>query len=215
MRGQLISQPSGFASVLTDVQLVSGKTTRVQTAMEAEWFNETRDQYLAQTKFTETTDLRDLDRLLVLELMIFRWTQQLSAGVDYEGFEVNAEQLRRNVKEYSDQLNKIKESMGLSKKTRDDAANDGDFSAWITELKRRAKIFGIHRETQLRMALILMNDLSAIVSSYDRSDTEERAKLGFPDVDSIIGWIRDVMLPEYEAVDAHFREHVQRFWTRG
>lgn len=201
-------------STLIDVQLVSGKTTKVMSTLEAEWFDETRDAYLAQTKFTETTDLRDLDRLLVMELMMFRWTQWLSAGVDYEGFETAAETVRKNIKEYSDQINKVKESMGLNKKARDDSANDGDFAQWLGDLKARAKIFGVHREKQLQVALTLFNQMSGIITTYDRSDAEERIKSGFATEESIVTWIRTVALPTYAQVDEHFRENEQRYWIR-
>jgi len=212
-------EPSGIVTSLgganlIDVQLVSGKTSKVMTELEAEWFNETRDSYLAQTKFTETTDLRDLDRLLVMELMMFRWTQWLSAGVDYEGFETPAEAVRRNIKEYSDQINKVKESMGLNKRARDDAANDGNFAQWLSDLKARAKIFGVHREKQLQVALTLFNQLSGIVNTFDRGDAEERAKAGFESEEKIVEWIRKVAIPRYHEVDAHFRENEQRYWIR-
>lgn len=208
-------QPDGtLVNSLFEVKLVSGKTLSVMTELEAEWYNESRDSYLEQTKFTDATDLRDLDRLLILELMIFRWTQHLAAGVDYEGFEVKSEDIRRNIKEYSDQLNKVKESMGLNKKARDDAANDGNLAAYISDLKSRAKIFGIHRERQLTVALTLFNELSGIIGSYDRSDKEEREKLGFPDEHSILEWLRHVALPKYKQLDEHFRTHEQRYWVR-
>lgn len=206
--------PTPLLTELYDVDLVSGKTAKVQSRLEADWFCETRDTYLEQTKFTDTTDLRDLDRLLILELMVFRWTQHLSAGVDYEGFPAQPEPLRRNIKEYSDQINKVKESMGLNKRARDDAANDGNFSAWLSDLKSRAKIFGIHRERQLTEALSLFQELSGIVNSFDRSDSEERIKLGFETEKDIVDWVRKVAMPQYHEVDAYFREHEQRYWIR-
>jgi hypothetical protein len=67
------------------VRMVSGKLTTVQTAAEAEFYVESQAAYLSQTKFTENTDLKDLDRLLVLELMVFRWQQHLFSGQDYDG----------------------------------------------------------------------------------------------------------------------------------
>lgn len=196
------------------VQLVSGKDVTVQTDAEADWFVTTRNAYTGELKFTEKTDLIDLDRMLVLELMIFRWTQHLSAGLDYDGDMVNEKELTANLKLYSDQLNKVKESMGLSKKARDDSANEGNFAAWLGDVKSRAKIFGIHREKQLTKALALMNELSTVVGSFDRADEEERRKLGFEDEKEIVEWVRDIMLPEYHALDAYFREHEQRYWVR-
>lgn len=198
----------------TSVQLVSGKSAMVQTVQESEWFNETRDSYTKDLKLTEATDLRDLDRLLVLELMVFRWTQQLASGTDYDGDMIDDEQVRKNIKEYSDQINKVKESMGLSKKIRDAAAAEGNFAAWLSDLKSRAKVFGIHREKQLGKALTLMNELFAIVGAFDRADQEERKKLGFEDEKEILDWIRSTMKAEFVAVDDYFREHEQRYWIR-
>jgi len=196
------------------VRLVSGKVVTVMTQTEAEWFEETRDAYESELKFTERTDLVDLDRLLVLELMIFRWTQWIASGTDYDGDMADEKKLTGDIKLYSDQLNKVKESMGLNKKSRDAMASEGNFAAWLSDVKSRAKIFGIHRVKQLTKALALMNELSTVVGAFDRSDEEERRKLGFEDEKAIVAWVRETMLPEYHAIDAYFREHEQRYWVR-
>lgn len=209
-----VNHPEFDGITRVEVSMVSGETLQVQGDTEARWYNATRAQYAEQLHFTETTDLRDLDRLLVLELMVFRWTQQLAAGRDYTGFEIDEDQLRKNIKEYSEAVTKIKESMGLTKKARDDAANSGDFASWLANVKMRAKAFGVHREHQLSKALVLMNELFSILNAYDRSDGEERAKLGFETDKDILEWIRNTMQPEYRAVDEHFREHDQRYWVR-
>lgn len=114
----------------------------------------------------------------------------------------------------SDQINKIKETMGLSKKSREDSLADGNFSAWLTDLKARAKLFGVHREGQLTKALVLMKELFTVVNSFDRSDAEERRKLGFETEAEILDWIRQVMQPEFNALDEYFRAHSQRYWIR-
>lgn len=209
-----MSTPNVPGVDLTQVKLVSGKVVTVQTRLEAEWFNETRTIYLDETKFTEATDLRDLDRLLVLELMIFRWTQHLAAGTDYYGHTTNDEQVRKNIKEYSDQINKLKDSLGLSKKLRDETANDGNFSGYISDLKARAKAFGIHREKQNTKGLSLIKELFTIVDTFDRSDPEERRKIGFETERDIVEWIHNVMQPEFDALDDYFKDHEQRYWVR-
>lgn len=149
------------------VSMVSGSLTQVQTDQEAAYSQESRDAYLTQTKFTENTDVKDSDRLLVLELMIVRWQQHLFAGMDYDGDMVNEKQLSADIKLYSDQINKIKESMGLSKKAREEAQADGNFSAWLTDLKTRAKLFGHHRENPLTKTLVVFKKLFTIVNTYD------------------------------------------------
>jgi hypothetical protein len=196
------------------VNLVSGKPLSVQTREEQEWFNETRTAYLAETKFTERTDLLDLDRLLVLELMVYRWTQHLASGQTYEGDFVDEKKTIADIKLYSDQINKLKTTMNLTKAARDDMANDGNFALWLADLKARAKMFGVHRERQLTKALTLMMELSTVVGTFDRADVEERRKTGFEDEKEIVDWIRRTMLPEFHEIDEHFRTNSQRYWVR-
>lgn len=197
-----------------NVRLISQKEITVQTDLEAEWFNETRDGYLHDLKFTEQTDLADLDRVLVQELMIFRWTQQISKGEDYEGDPVDAKQMAMDIRAFSDQISKLKENMAISKKQRDSAANDGNFSAWFTDVKDRARRFGIHRQQQLTQMISLGKELFYIVDTFDRSDEEERNKMGFPTEKAILEWVRDTMKPEFDALDKYFREHEQKLWIR-
>lgn len=196
------------------VRNVAGEELTVLTLAEQRWFESSRDTYLDQTKFTETTDLRDLDRVLFLELMVFRLSQQLAVGHDYDGFEIDDNALRRHVREYSEQITRLKASMGLTKAARDEATSGASVATYISNLLQRAKLFGIHREQQLTRALVLMNELSSVVGAFDRSDTEERAKLGFEDEKEIVEWIRTVMLPEFRSIDEHFRQHQQRYWIR-
>lgn len=201
-------------SNLRHVSMVSGQPLQVQGDDEVAWFEATRDKYLDETKFSDATDLRDLDRLLILELMVYRWTVHLASGVDYEGDIADEEQLRKNIKDYSSQIDSIKKAMGLNKAARDAEANEGNVADYIQNLKARAKAFGIHRERQLRKALELMNELHAIVGAFDRSDQEEREKIGFESEAEILEWVRNTMLPEYTAIDEHFRQNEQKFWVR-
>lgn len=197
-----------------EVELCSGETLQVQTEVEQRWFNQIKERYLRETRLTETTDLQDMDRLLCLELLMFRWNQHLASGYDYDRNMVDDDLLRKQVKEQSEAITRLKGSLSLDKKTRDAALNEGNFAAWFADVKRRAKIFGIHRENQLNAALSLMNELSGIVGAYDRSDEEERKKLGFESPADIVEWVRETMLPKFHEIDAHFIEHEQKMWTR-
>lgn len=196
-----------------DVALISGAVAKVMTQEEADWFVTSRDKYLDETRFTENTDVQDLDRLLQLELVLFRWNQWMLQGVDYEGSLLNESDMARRIKDQTDSINRLKEQMGLSKKSRDSHAASVN-ERW-DDLKRRAKEFGYHREEQLRKALVLMNELSAIVGSFDRSDAEERGRLGFDNEHEILEWVRNTMIPEFKEIDDYFRANKQRFWQRG
>jgi hypothetical protein len=81
-------------------------------------------------------------------------------------------------------------------------------------VKRRAKLFGLHRETQLSVALALQNEIAATVGAFDRSDLEERRKLGFETEKDIVGWLREYVIPKYAELDRHFTQNEQRLWKR-
>lgn len=196
------------------VELCSGEGLMVQTEVEQHWFQHTKGRYLEQTKFTETTDLQDMDRLLCLELLMFRWNQHLASGRDYENNIIDDDLLRKQVKEQSSAITQLKQSLGLDKKTRDAVLSEGNFAVWLADVKRRAKLFGIHREDQLQKALALMNELAGIVSTFDRSDADERKKLGYETEAEILKWIRERMIPDFQAVDQHFVENEQKLWKR-
>ena len=197
-----------------DVTLVTGETLQVQSAQERNWFERSKRQYLTENKFTEHTDMVDLDRLLCLELLAFRWNQHLAGGVDYEECIVDEELLRRKLKDQTEAITRLKSAMGLTKEARNKVLEAGNFAEYVARLRQRAKEFGVKREEELRHALVLMNELSAIVGSYDRSDQEERRKLGFETEHEILQWVRETMLPEFRRIDAYFREHKQRFWKQ-
>jgi hypothetical protein len=198
---------------LVSVSRVTDGVLQVQGRSEAAWYDATRDSYMAQTHFSETTDLQDLDRLLSLELLVHRWVGFLASGRDYTGAQVDEEGLKKSLREYSAELVKVKDSMGLSRKVRDAAANNGDFASYVAQLRIRAKEFGIHREKQVALALNLMNDLSAHVGAFDRSDKEEREKLGFPDEHSLLEWVRKIMIPRFHEIDRAWIASTQKYWT--
>lgn len=197
-----------------EVELCSGEVVHVQTDVEQRWFRAAKEKYLTENKFDAATDQQDVDRLLILELLMFRWTQHLASGYDYQKNLIDDDLLRKQVKEQSDVITKLKQSLGLDKKARDAALNEGNFATWFADVKRRAKLFGIHRENQLNVALSLMQELSGIIGAYDRSDEEERRKLGFETESDIVAWIRESMLPDFRAIDEYFIENEQKLWKR-
>jgi hypothetical protein len=199
---------------LFDVTLSSGEVVQVMTEQEQRWLTATKEKYLGENKFTAVTDLQDLDRLLVLELLVFRWSSHLSSGYDYEKNVIDDDLYRKQLKEQSDVILKLKQSLGLDKKTRDSVLNDGNFHNWFMDAKRRARIFGIHREKQLNTALGLVNELSGHLGAFDRSDEEERKKLGFISEKDLIAWVRESMLPRFREVDQHFIDNEQKMWKR-
>ena len=97
----------------------SGAKVELQSPDEVDWYESHRDDYLAHNKFPNVSDLLDLDRLLTLEVMVYRWGLHLSRGLDYLYALVDARELQRNLREYSQEVRLLKQNMGIDKVSRD------------------------------------------------------------------------------------------------
>lgn len=199
---------------LIKVKQLNGQTLEVMGDAEATFYRAQQHQYIVQNKFTAHSDLADLDRLLFFELLVFRWTQWLSSGRDYDGFLApsHEEQLRKNLKETAPLISAIKNDLGLTKSQRDKEQAES-VGAYLVELKRRAKEHGIRREKQLTTGIALCKELFSLLGTYDRSNALERSKIGLEEPEDILDWIRTHMKPEFDAVDEHFRNTSQKFWV--
>jgi hypothetical protein len=197
---------------LVEVVLPSGGKFQVYRR-EQSHFKERVKRYTADNHFTSVSDLQELDRIMTLELMVWRWGNWLSQQKDYWGQPVDERDMNRTVKEMSVELRQIKAALGIDKVTRDKTKGEGSVSVYLENLKLRAKEFGVVRERQLAKSLELFNDLKAKIVLYDNCTEDERRELGC-DEEGVISWIRDVAIPDYDVIDAHFRASQQRFWIR-
>lgn len=198
------------------VKNLTGQEIQLLSAVEKTFYVEARDRYLADFKFTVASDLRSLDRLLLLEVQMYRAQWFLSANCDYQYVDIDpAEEvaLRRTVKETAVQIQEVQKDLGLVKSQRDKEAADS-VGAYLTKLKLAAKAHGVKRERELGRALELTHELFSLCGAYQRANENERRKLGFESSDDIVEWVMTYMREEFNAVDAYFREHEQRFWVR-
>lgn len=196
------------------METVSGEELHVMTEGEQRWYEQQRDQYLEQTSLEEASDLGDLDRLLLMELMVHRWSTWIAKGSDYDGYEVDPSKIQKQIGDYTANVTKLKGSMGLTKEARDKSANAGSVGQYLDNLLARAKKFGVHREEQAAKAVALLQELFSVVGAFDRSDEEERRKIGLESADDVLNWVREVAQPEFEALDREFIEGEQRVWIR-
>jgi hypothetical protein len=194
----------------------SGQTIEVLSNSERLFYEGQARRYQDENKFDNTSDLLDLDRLVFLELLVFRASSWLGRGTDYDGMVITdrAEaDARKALKENSDLISRVKNDLGLTKSQRDKAQFES-VGTYITQLKQRAKEFGIHREKQLAKGITLCQQLFSIVGAFDRADEVERGKIGFETEQDVLDWVRNVMRPEFDEVDRHFRANQQRYWVR-
>lgn len=203
-----VSSPEGFS-----VSLPSGAEFLVLTSDEAAYIKDRVSRYLSDNAFSNVSDLQDIDRMVTFELLVHRWSLWISKGVDYFNEEINERQLSERVKDFSSEIRQIKKTLGVDKVARDRTRGDDSIVHYLAQLKIRAREFGYMRNEQFNKALELFHELKALVVYHDNCDEPERLE-GRVTQDDVFAWIREVAIPEFDAIDESFRDEKQRFWIR-
>jgi hypothetical protein len=194
------------------VRLPSGATFPVHSE-EVDYISERTRRYLDENHFSNVSDFQDVDRMLIMELICFRWGTWISRQKDYWGDPVDLDQLQQSLKAHSVELRQLKKQLGIDKIARDRSKGEDSVPAYLNNLLRRAKEFGVHRERQMDKALELFNELKALVTLHQNADEVERGELHVQ-LEDILDWIVTIAIPEYDRLDEHFRQNQQRAWVR-
>lgn len=205
-------QPPADSDEMVEIGLPSGASFPVHSE-EVEYLRDRAERYLNDNRFSNVSDFQDLDRMLILELMCFRWGTWLSREKDYWGVPQDAKQLNDYINATSKELRLLKKQMGIDKLTRDREKGEDSVPVYINNLLARAKQFGVMREKQLAKALELFNQLKTLVTLHLNADEVERQEMHIQ-IDDILDWLVNIAFPEYDAIDAYFRENDQKFFIR-
>lgn len=198
------------------VKTPTGMEVQLLASREKKYYEEARDKYFSEYAFTMANDHRSLDRLLLLEVQMFRAQWMLAAGADYDAVDLEpAEEkaLRAAIKDLNNQINELQRELGLTKAQRDKDAQADNVGAYLMKLKLAAKEHGIRRDRQVAKAIELSMELFAMAGAYSRSNDTERKKLGFESAEDIVTWVLDYMQPEFDEVDKAYRKN-QKMWVR-
>lgn len=187
----------------------SGAFYKVIHADEKDYWESTVSKYLQDYKFTNISDLQDLDRVISMELMTYRYQMWASLEKDYWGESVNVEEMNKQIREISKELRQLKKSLGIEKVLREKDQGDS-VAAYIENLRRRAQEFGVMRNDQAVKAITLFQELLSLVTMHDNC-TEDERKDNHVQEEDIIQWVRDVR-PEFESIDEEFRKTSQKYW---
>lgn len=206
---QVAGNPYGMQ--LWTVATPTGSDFHLQTLEEAEWYQDRRDRYMNDNKFPNVSDLQDLDRLLALEVLMYRWILWMGRGFDYANILVDQTALKNNIKEYSSETRMLKIALGIDKATRDKDKGES-LSDYIAELLIRAKEFGYFRNDQYELVVTKFYELHSMITTYDRCDDLEREQLDLS-YETIFQWIRDSVIADFDAHAEAFRRD-QTIWIR-
>lgn len=197
------------------VTQLNGVRVEVLDQSEVDYHTNLAGEYNRQYETKDASDLADIDRLLMAELQAYRLGAWLMSGLTWDGYTITSQDAMRHSRSLKDlhvMISGLKNDLGMTKAQRERSANAGSVASYIMDLRSRAKEFGVHREKQLDRALEMMMRLKSIVETYDRSNQREREIMGFNTDKDIVQFVRDVVIPLYDEVDAHFRANVQRYW---
>lgn len=190
----------------------SGATYYVLAEEERAYYEDVAARYMSDNQFVNISDVQDLDRVLMMELMVYRWSSWLSREEDYDGVAVDPEALNRAVKDYSTEIRQLKKALGIDKAQREKDKGES-VADYIENLKVRAKKFGVMRNKQAAKSIELFKDLESLITFYDNC-TEQERKENHVQADDIFEWLREHAIPEFNAIDEEFRKTEQQYWIR-
>lgn len=194
------------------VSAPSGSIFVVLTEDEVRYFEDKAVRYTTDNHFINITDLQDVDRLLFMELMCYRYSLWLSQEHDYWRQGVDLDTLKKTVVEYSKELRLLKKSLGIDKAQREKEKGE-NVADYLETLRVRAREFGVTREKQLTKALTLFNELQELVTLYKNCDERERIENDV-ELTDILEWLETIAFPEYREIDAYFVSNSQTYWIR-
>lgn len=178
---------------------------------EVQYFNDRVKKYQNDNHFTNISDLQDLDRLIISELMVWRWGMWVSQKRDYWGEAIDENAWQKAIKEHSAEIRMLKKALGVDKETRDKQRGEGSFEEFLKQLRSRAGEFGVMRNEQAAKAIELFQQLKALIVLYDNCDEEERRQQHVT-LNDLLDWIRNTAMPEFDEIDEKFRSGSQKYW---
>ena len=188
----------------------SGAAIVVMNQDEADYYNQVAIRYQADNKFKNISDILELDRILTMELMCYRWSLWILAEKDYMGRKVNPAEIQRSIELYSKEIRGIKKDLGIDKSTRDRDKGES-IAEYIENLGIRAKEFGITRDKQAIQAITYLMELRALVNLYEKSSKSERKQFGAT-LENLVDWIKEKG-EDFDKIDEALRQN-QRVWVR-
>ena len=193
------------------VEGAAGTAYHLLNMEEGRWFELSLERYTEQYHFENIADLQDLDRLLGLELLSYRYANWLLRESDYDGNPFDDKAVREHKDKVDKEIRGIKQHMGVGRKTRVESESQS-VSDYLQDLLGRATEFGFHRDEQNAKILNLFMELKKLIGLHQRTDEEEQKELGVS-LEDIYVWIVDVAIPEFDRLDDHFRVN-QRMWIK-
>jgi hypothetical protein len=197
---------SGFIEVMAP----SGTPVQVMTEPEAQFYNQMAQRYQLDNSFKNISDILELDRILIMEVMCYRWSNWILMESDYRGRSIDPTNLQKYIESYSKEIRGIKRDLGMDKSSRD-KGREASVADYIHNLGLRAKEFGVVRNKQAIEAITILMELRGLITLWENSDEDERREFD-ANLEDVIEWIKQ-QFDRFSELDHELREN-QRIWIR-
>lgn len=197
---------------LKEIRLPSGAPFYVHKR-EVSYTEELAKDYLKDNKFTNISDLQDVDRLIITELLVWRWGLWVSSGRDYYNDPIDEQAWQKAINQHSGEIRQLKKSLGLDKETRDKLRGEGSVDDYLNKLRVRAQEFGVMRNMQAAKAIELFLQLQALITLWNNTTPKEKKDQHIT-TDELMDWIQNTAIPEFKAIDEEFRKTSQQYWIQ-
>jgi len=204
----LIEDSSSLQEAPVYVEGPSGSRYQVLNQFEADHYKSLSERYQEDNVLENVSDVQELDRILMMELMMYRWGLWLIQEKDYDDKRVNPSELQKSISSYSKEIREIKKDLGMDKSTRDKDQGES-LSGYIQNLLRRAEEFGISRNDQAVEAINTLMELRGYITLYRNSNDAERKEFHVT-LEEIIQWC-EKSFEKFDEIDAALREN-QKYW---
>lgn len=187
-----------------EVVLPSGSSFRVHQKEEG-YFNKVVSRYMTDNAYTNISDLQDLDRVVIGEVLIWRWGHWIMSNVNYWNDPVDELTLQKQIKDISQEIRQVKASLGMDKVSRDKAKGTDSVNAYLSNLRRRALLFKHKRNEEFDKALETYHELRAKLTLSDNSTPDEQKEFKCTR-DDIWKWLLEEAFPAFDEIDRKFRQ---------
>ena len=197
------------------VTLPSGALFHVHH-LEQDYFTERVKKYLEHNHFSNISDTQDLDRVMIGEMLIYRWGGWIMRGKNYWDEAVDDSALQKQIKELSGELRQVKAALSLDKVSRDRQRGEDSVATYLATLRTRDKHFGYKRNDEFNKCLELFHELKSLITLHDNCTDEERRERKVEMV-HIFAWLREKAFPEFDELDRAFRQdgdNAQKLWIQ-
>lgn len=200
---------------IIEVTAPSGAIVPVLNDDEKYYVESVSARYLTDNHFTNITDLQDLDRIINMEMLCYRWNSWLSKEMDYDGQGIDQKNLLTAVNDFSREIRLLKKQLGIDKSSREKDKGES-IAKYIDDLRIRAREFGVKRNSEAIMAITLFKQLESLaILNINCTPAERRENKDIKaEMEDIFDWLMAIAIPEMNRIDEIFRATSQKMWIR-